>query len=286
MQSITPVAEELVGFRVLQAGAANRILPVKAAVTRGYFMLNRVFITAAIAVLIAISLPARAADSVPAKVADSLRQMLESPATGLKVASIEASEIPDMYAVQFQDGPLVYASASGQFFIVGDLFTVGPAGYVNLAEKRRDGKRAEELAALDTGDMIVFPAEGETRSHISVFTDITCFYCQKLHREVPELNKRGVEVRYLAYPRAGMESEGYRKLATAWCADNPPLVLTRLKNGESLPNKVCEDTPIASQYQLGQSLGVRGTPAIVTESGQMIPGYQSVDELMVTLGLQ
>ena len=248
-------------------------------------MLNRVFIAAAIIALSAASLLARAAEPVPAQVADSLRQMLESPANGLKVASIEASEIVGMYAVQFQDGPLVYANASGQFFIVGDLFTVGPAGYVNLAEKQRDGMRAEEMAALDTSDMIIFPAQGETLSHISVFTDITCFYCQKLHREVPELNKRGVEVRYLAYPRAGIGSEGYRKLATAWCADNPPLILTRLKNGESVPDNVCKDTPIAGQYQLGQSLGVRGTPAIITASGQLIPGYQSADELMVTLGL-
>lgn len=248
-------------------------------------MFNRAFIAAAIVAFSVISLVARAADPVPARVAESLRQMLESPANGLKVASIEASEIVGMYAVQFEQGPLVYASASGQFFIVGDLFTVGPAGYVNLAEKRRDGMRAEEMAAVDTDDMIIFPAEGETRSHISVFTDVTCFYCQKLHREVPELNKRGVEVRYLAYPRAGVDSEGYRKLATAWCADNPPLILTRLKNGESVPDNVCKNTPIAAQYQLGQSLGVRGTPAIVTATGQMIPGYQSADELMATLGL-
>jgi len=249
-------------------------------------MFNRVFIAAALVAFSVFSLVARAAEPVTAKVDEALRKMLESPANGLKVASIEASAIVGMYAVQFEEGPLVYANASGQFFIVGDLFTVGPAGYVNLAEKRRDGMRAEEMAAVNSADMIIFPAEGEARSHISIFTDITCFYCQKLHREVPELNKRGVEVRYLAYPRAGMDSEGFRKLATAWCADNPPLILTRLKNGESVPDNVCKDTPIADQYQLGQSLGVRGTPAIVTADGQMIPGYQSADELMVTLGLQ
>ncbi len=249
-------------------------------------MFKRVFIGAVLVAVTAFSLLTRAAEPVPANVQDSLRKMLESPANGLKVATIEASEIAGMYAVQFQEGPLVYASASGQFFIVGDLFTVGPAGYVNLAEKRRDGMRAEEMAAVSAEDMIIFPAEGETLSHISVFTDVTCFYCQKLHREVPELNKRGVEVRYLAYPRAGLESEGYRKLATAWCAENPALTLTRLKNGESVPDNVCAGSPIAGQYQLGQSLGVRGTPAIVTANGQMIPGYQSADELMVTLGLR
>jgi thiol:disulfide interchange protein DsbC len=133
--------------------------------------------------------------------------------------------------------------------------------------------------------MIVFSPEGEPRAHITVFTDVTCFYCQKLHKEVPELNKKGVEVRYLAYPRAGVGSAGFKQLASAWCADNPQETLTLLKSKKSVPENVCADNPIAAQYQLGQELGVRGTPAIVTEDGQMIPGYQSADELMVTLGL-
>ena len=108
---------------------------------------------------------------------------------------------------------------------------------------------------------------------------------QKLHKEIPKLNELGVEVRYLAYPRAGVESDGFAKLATAWCAENPQDMLTRLKAKEPLPSKPCADNPIAAQYQLGQELGVRGTPAIITQDGQMIPGYQSADQLMVTLGL-
>ena len=52
-----------------------------------------------------------------------------------------------------------------------------------------------------------------------------------------------------------------------------------------MPVNQCDDNPVAQQYQLGQELGVRGTPAMITETGQMIPGYQSADELMVTLGL-
>jgi thiol:disulfide interchange protein DsbC len=94
-----------------------------------------------------------------------------------------------------------------------------------------------------------------------------------------------VEVRYLAYPRAGVDSPGYRQLVGAWCAENPQETLTRMKNKESVPSKQCDDNPVAAQYQLGQQVGVRGTPAMVTETGQMIPGYQSADQLMVTLGL-
>jgi thiol:disulfide interchange protein DsbC len=107
-----------------------------------------------------------------------------------------------------------------------------------------------------------------------------------LHREVPELNRKGVEVRYLAYPRSGVDSDSYRELATAWCSDNPKDALTKLKNREPVDNNVCADNPVADQYALGGKLGVRGTPAIVTESGQMIPGYQAADQLIESMGLK
>lgn len=236
--------------------------------------------------LVLLAGAARAGEPVDEAVADKLRARMEVASTGLKIESVSTSELPGMYEVQFKDGPLVYATRDGSYFVVGDLFTIGPQGYVNLAEKRRDSMRLEQLAEVDPKNMIVFSPEGEPRAHITVFTDVTCFYCQKLHKEVPELNERGVEVRYLAYPRAGLGSEGFRQLASAWCADDRQATLTRLKNREKLPEDVCPGNPVAQQYELGQELGVRGTPAIITETGQMIPGYQSADELMVSLGLE
>ncbi|MBE9540141.1 MAG: DsbC family protein [Proteobacteria bacterium] len=248
-------------------------------------MLSRVC-TAALAASVWIGASfAMAGEPVSKAEADKLRAALEVGATGLKVGSVKTSEIPGLYEVQFINGPLIYSTTKGDFFIVGDIFGVGPTGYVNLAEKRRDGERVEQLAALDVDDMIVFSPGGEKRASVTVFTDVSCFYCQKLHKEVPELNKRGVEVRYLAYPRAGVGSEAYRQLASAWCADDKLATMTALKNRETVPENVCEGNPVADQYLLGQKMGVRGTPAIVTETGQMIPGYQSADDLMVTLGL-
>ena len=169
-----------------------------------------------------------AAEAVDPAVEKALRAKLDNPAVGLKVGSVAASELPGMYEVQFENGPMVYATADGGYFLVGDLFAVRGEGFINLAEQRRDSLRVEQLASVSTDEMIVFAAEGETRAHITVFTDATCFYCQKLHQEVPELNKRGIEVRYLAYPRAGVGSEGYRQLATAWCAAYPHDTLSRL----------------------------------------------------------
>lgn len=249
-------------------------------------MTFRQLLTLPLLALILAAGAATAGEPVDKAAVDKLKAKMEVPSTGLLIESVATSDMPGMYEVQFKDGPLVYATQDGSYFVVGDLFTVGPKGYVNLAEKRRDSMRVERLSAVDQKDMIVFAAEGEPRAHITVFTDVTCFYCQKLHKEVPELNKRGVEVRYLAYPRAGIGSPGFRQLASAWCADDRQATLTRLKNRESVPENVCPGNPVAQEYRLGQELGVRGTPAIITESGQMIPGYQSADELMVSLGLE
>jgi thiol:disulfide interchange protein DsbC len=240
-----------------------------------------------IATLAFLAVPAFAApgDVVPEPVLAKLRANLEAPG-GLRVESARESEMPGIIEVQFADGPVVYASEDGSFFVIGDLYAAGPAGYVNLAEKRRDGERREAIAALSTDEMIVFPAEGKTRGRLTVFTDTTCFYCQKLHQEVPELNRRGVEVRYLAYPRAGVGSDGFRQLATAWCAVDQRGTLTRLKQGESVKDNVCTGNPVAEHYNLGQDMGVRGTPAIVMESGEMIPGYRPAEDLLSAMGLE
>jgi len=248
-------------------------------------MINRVLKSVLMATLVVITPLGVAGEPLDKAQLDKLRAKLEVPGVGLKVISAQTSEVPGLVEVQLNDGPLIYSTVQGDFFIVGDLYSVTPQGYVNLAEKRRDGERAEKLAKVKRDDMIIFSPEGEPRAYITVFFDDTCFYCQKLHKEVPQLNKNGVEVRYLAYPRAGLSSAASRQLASAWCAENPQETLTKLTDKQSVPENVCEDNPVAAQFQLGQELGVRGTPAIITQSGQMIPGYQSADELMATLGL-
>lgn len=248
--------------------------PVRAAVRCGLVLLGSAL----------LSLASVAAE-VTADVEAQVRKSLGHPSVGLEVDSIEVSEVPGMYRVQLVQGPVVYATGDGAFFILGDMYSVGPAGFVNLGEQRRSEQRREAVAAVPMDEQIVFAAEGETRGYLTVFTDVSCFYCQKLHKEVPELNRRGVEVRYLAYPRQGLGSPGFRQLASAWCADDRQDTLTRLKNREDLKENVCPGNPIADQFALGQTLGVRGTPAIVLPNGDMIPGYRSADDLVEVLGL-
>jgi len=248
-------------------------------------MINPIVRSVTAFTLLVLSSWAAAGEPADKAIADKLRAALAMPAMGLEVESVETSVIPGLYEVQFSSGPVVYSTATGDHVILGDLFAVDAKGYTNLTEQRRNGERLEQLAKVDPKDMIIFSPKGETRAHITVFTDTSCFYCQKLHKEVPELNRRGVEVRYLAYPRSGLDSPTYRQLATAWCASDRQDALTRLKSQLPVPENVCADNPVAAEYQLGQQMGVQGTPALITEDGTLIPGYQSADQLMVTLGL-
>ena len=214
-----------------------------------------------------------------------LSEALSANGNDTPIASVKPAEAAGLLEVVLEGGLVLYATENGDFFIAGDLYQISDEGLINLAERKREGARKAILDAVPVEDMIVFTPEGEVRGYINVFTDVTCFYCQKLHREVDQLNAKGIEVRYLAYPRAGMESDGAKKLATAWCADNPQETLTQLKSGVALPINECEDAPIADQYQLGQALGIRGTPAIVTSEGVMVPGYKPANALAAMLGL-
>lgn len=202
----------------------------------------------------------------------------------LQLVSVEKSEIENLFRVETESGEVLFTSSNGDFFITGDMYSTQGGEIQNLTENRRGEKRAEKLAAVTVDQKIVFPAIGETKARISVFTDIDCGYCRKLHKEVPEMNKMGIEVSYLAYPRAGIGSESYNKFVSAWCADDKLGALTLAKNGKPIEAKTCKN-PVAAQFELGQQLGVTGTPAILLEDGRLIPGYMKAGKLAANLGI-
>jgi thiol:disulfide interchange protein DsbC len=241
-----------------------------------------------VAVVSAISGFSAHADTapIPEKPEAVIKRVLESSRSDIKVTSVAASEIAGLYAVQVENGPLVYATPDGKYFVIGDLFQVQAQGFVNLGEQRRNGDRVKELAAVKTSDMIVFKAKGPTKAVVNVFTDFDCGYCQKLHKEVPQLNEMGIEVRYLAYPRAGIGSETYQKLVTAWCSKDRQGTLTRFKNRENVPISTCANNPVSAEFELGERIGVSGTPALITAKGELIPGYMPARDLAQRLGVR
>lgn len=198
---------------------------------------------------------------------------------------VKASPIAGIYQVQVVGGPVLYVANEGEFFFDGDLYQVRPGAFVNLREEAAMEPRRKLIAAIPAEEMIVFAPAGDTKAIVHIFTDVDCGYCRKLHQGVPEMNRLGIEVRYLGFPRAGIDSPAYRKYVSAWCAKDPRAALTILKNGGTLAENLCPNNPVARQYELGQELGVNGTPAIVLANGALVPGYVTAAQLAKTLGI-
>lgn len=215
--------------------------------------------------------------SVAAEPDQAIRQALLAIQPDMPIEAIAESAMPGLYQIQLKGGRLLYASADGQFLIQGYLFQFKDGEPVNLTEQDQSRAVAASINAIPVSEMVVFAPE-KPKTHITVFTDTDCGYCQKLHSEVAELNRLGVEVRYLAFPRQGLGSPAAQVLTSVWCADDRKVAMNKAKAREEVPVKNCEN-PIAEQYQLGQLIGVQGTPAIILADGQMIPGYQPAPQL-------
>ncbi len=204
---------------------------------------------------------------------------------GIPIDRVESTPMPGMYAVVLKDGTVLYGSKNGKHLFSGDMFDISGGEIVNLAEQRRTKSRQSLLTDPLMGEGLVFAATGMRKATISVFTDVDCGFCRKLHLEVPQLNAMGVEVRYLAYPRAGVGSESYKKIVSAWCSKDPNTALTALKAGKTIADNQCNDNPVADLYQLGQRMGISGTPAILLEDGRLLPGYMPAAQLAETIGI-
>lgn len=176
------------------------------------------------------------------------------------------------------DGTSGYVTADGRYFISGDLFDV--ATRTNLSEQSRKDVRAKALNEFDTRDAIVF-SPPQPKYTITVFTDVDCGYCRKLHKDMAKLNELGIAVQYLAYPRSGPDTESWTKAEGVWCAADRRDAITRAKSGENIAKPAsCVTSSVVAQYAMGERFGVQGTPMIVLEDGSEIGGYMAPAELL------
>lgn len=221
------------------------------------------------AVLYAVG--ALAADPAPAS--DPVNQpdlaKLQAALEGEKPDSVTPAVIPGLYEVVV-GGQLLYLSADGRFALQGDILDLGSRD--NVTNKRRGELRSKAIAAINEDNMVIFGPAGPVKHTVTVFTDIDCGYCRKMHSQIAEYNKEGIRIRYLWFPREGIGSESYDKAVSVWCATDRNDAMTKAKRGEAVEKKTCEN-PVKAQYELGQKLGVRGTPSLILESGEMLPGY-------------
>jgi thiol:disulfide interchange protein DsbC len=169
------------------------------------------------------------------------------------------------------DDRIYYFTADGQYLLQGDILAL--ESRENITEARRLELKKALLERLNEDDMIIFAAKKPDYA-VTIFTDVDCGYCRELHRQVKDYNDLGITIRYMAFPRAGAESESANKLIEVWCAKDQQKAMTDAKaQREVNKTSLCEDNPVAEQFEIGGKLGVRGTPAIFLEDGQMLPGY-------------
>ncbi|MGH8078019.1 MAG: DsbC family protein [Lysobacter sp.] len=209
-----------------------------------------------------------AAGTPDARAIEAIRQVNPQ----VKVDRVGKAPLPG-FREALVGGQVLYVSDDGRY-----LFLPGAGGLLfdaktkkNLSEVTLAGMRKELLQTIPASERIVF-APANPKHTVTVFTDVECGYCRKMHSEIAEYNKQGIAVEYLAFPRMGIGSPDYKKMVSVWCATDRRAALTAAKNTGKVASKDCKNT-VTMQYDVGQRAGLTGTPMILAENGTQIGGY-------------
>ena len=222
-----------------------------------------------------------AAAAPPAGADAALRAAVLKAVPGAVIDSIKPSIIPGYREVAL-GGHVVYVSADGKYLLQGSLIDLGTRD--NLTAASEGVLRRAVLDAVPRERRIIF-APPNPKYRVTVFTDIDCGYCRKLHSQIADYNKAGIAVEYLFYPRAGVPSESYTKAVNVWCSADQRKALTDAKADRPVAKKTCAN-PVAMDFELGKKIGVDGTPAIYAPDGTQLGGYLPPAEMLSRLDRQ
>ncbi|MDD1614769.1 MAG: DsbC family protein [Methylococcaceae bacterium] len=222
--------------------------------------------------LFALTLPIANADE------NAIRQSMAKSMPSMKIDSVQASEVKGLYEVMV-GANIFYVSEDGKYLLQGRLVDV--AARKDLTEAKLSNARKLAIEKIGQENMIVFKPKIKKYT-VTVFTDIDCGYCRKLHSEIDQYLAQGITIQYLFFPRAGKGSDSYNKAVSVWCAKDRNAALTDAKKGNTPPAKTC-DNPVDEHMQLGADFDVKGTPMIVTEKGNIYPGYLPAKQLVEAL---
>lgn len=222
--------------------------------------MNKLILSILFPVALLLATGIRAADDAVARIAKQF---------GVPPQDVTPAPIPGLYRLVL--GPQVgYVTADGRYLVRGDIVDVKSGG--NITEADRDAARLAYIKSIGEQNMIVF-APPHPRHTLTVLTDIDCGYCRLLAQDMTQLNALGVAVRYLPYPRAGVDSSSWDKAVSVWCAKDRQTAYQDAMRGAPVKPLKCDPSPVAQGYEFAQKLGVEGTPVIITETGQLIGGY-------------
>lgn len=201
----------------------------------------------------------------------------------LQIVAVTRTAMANLVQVELDTGEILYTSEDGSFVLAGDLYSADSNGLVNLSAQQRQSKNMDRIAAIPESEMVIF-SPPEKKASITVFTDVDCTFCRKLHSEIDQLLAFGIEVRYLAYPRGGENAASFQKMINVWCSPDRPKALTQAKNDQNLPQLDCVN-PVMEHYALGNAIGISGTPALIFPDGVVVPGYIEAPRLAAMLGI-
>lgn len=211
---------------------------------------------------------------------EKLKALLQQRLSEISISELKPAPIPGLYEMVF-GSRIAYVSADGKYMFTGELIDLENRS--NLTAIRRGGLVLKSIENLGEANMIVI-GPAKAKRTLTVFTDVDCPYCARLHNEVPRLTQAGVKVRYLLYPRAGKETETYKRAIAVWCAKDRVKAVGVAKSGGKLEMKTCTN-PVDEHVRLGHEVGVEGTPTLVLDDGRVVPGYAPAAELLALLGL-
>lgn len=210
---------------------------------------------------------------------ETLQANLTKAGISAKVNSIHSTKIKDMYWVVLEDFPSFFVSGNGEYVFQGDMLQLADKKVNNLTEDLQAITNKAEFEKLKLEDLIVYPAKGKAKHVIYVFTDASCPYCHKFHEHMDEINQKGIEVRYIAWPRG---EQFFPTMQGVWCSADRKAALDTAFTGQPIAGGNCEN-PVMAQYQLGHKLGVNGTPAVYSADGRYLAGYIEPSELLKKL---
>ena len=242
----------------------------------------KLIISAGILVCVSTVLPVQA-DTDKSEINPQMTNLLKSRLGNMEVGKPVATPVDGIYQTQF-GSKFAYLTGDGRYVMIGDMIDL--QSQTNLTEISRRGIAQKALASMPASELTVFPATAETKAVLNVFTDTSCAYCQKLHGEVPELQKAGIEVRYFPFPRGGKRGPGYQDLKQVWCSDdraNAMDIAKDVSSGDLSDGSCAEASLVDKGYDLGNEVGVTGTPALFTAEGRKFDGYVPYKKLIPML---
>ncbi|MBC7752179.1 MAG: DsbC family protein [Candidatus Saccharibacteria bacterium] len=221
------------------------------------------------------------AGNAPESVRKAIAARIQKAGLDAKIAAIISTEMPNLYWVTFNDVPPVYMSGDGQFLLQGDLVKLGDNEVIKISDSLKAQETKRLITAIPEKDLIIFSPASKPKAVIYAFTDVDCGYCRKLHGEIEQINAKGIEVRYLAWPRSAGDVAINQAV---WCSEDRKSAITTAKHGLPVQAPDCK-SPVLEQRRIGMQIGVNGTPAIYNSDGKYLGGYMPANDLAKILNI-